>query len=84
MVLRQIDNTSLEAMKSFLAENRLPNEDLKLDNTYFFAYYDDAGKMVGTGGLEFYSSHALLRSIAVSENLRGKSVGKKIISSLNR
>lgn len=82
MTLRQIDNGSFETMKSFLAENKLPNGDLKLDNNYFFAYYDDGGKMVGTGGLEFYSSHALLRSIAVSETLRGTSVGKKIVSHL--
>lgn len=82
MILRQIDSDSFGALKSFLAENKLPDGDLKLDNSYFFAYHDDNGKIVGTGGLEFYSSHALLRSIAVSESFRGTSVGKKIVSHL--
>jgi amino-acid N-acetyltransferase len=40
------------------------------------------GKIIGSGGLEFYSMYALLRSVAVDQSERGKAYGKNIIRDL--
>ena len=76
------DPASLESVRDLLKASNLPFDDLRLDNSLFVRYYDSNKRMVGSGGLEFYSSDALLRSVAVVESERGKSVGDQIISDL--
>jgi amino-acid N-acetyltransferase len=83
MIKRHVtDQAAFEAFRAFLAENELPNADLTLTDNYLVAYYDENGTMIATGALEFYSSYSLLRSIAVCNELRGKSLGGKIVSDL--
>jgi amino-acid N-acetyltransferase len=48
----------------------------------FLVYYNTHDVLVGSGGLEFYNNLALLRSLAVSPELRGQQVGKEIVSQL--
>jgi amino-acid N-acetyltransferase len=45
-------------------------------------YYGENGKVIGSGGLEFYATYALLRSVAVEENERGNDIGKGIVNDL--
>ncbi len=76
------DQIALEKLQQFLKSNKLPAADIKLEGSLFFGYHNAAGKLVGSGGLEFYGTTALLRSIAVDEKLRGQSFGKKIVDDL--
>ena len=72
----------LNAMKDFLQVNQLPADDLHLDNSLLLTYYNADDALMGTGGLEFYGSKALLRSLAVSPELRGQQLGKQIVNDL--
>jgi amino-acid N-acetyltransferase len=83
MEARIIDQSELlNDVLSLLKNNKLPYQDIQLDNSLFVSYHDNAGTLVGSGGLEFYSSYALLRSLAVDESHRGKSLGKEIVNDL--
>lgn len=72
----------LDSLKEFLRSNNLPTEDVSLNKGLFLAYYNTHDVLVGSGGLEFYDNLALLRSLAVSPELRGQQVGKEIVSQL--
>lgn len=72
----------LETLKSFLVSNQLPAHDLTLTNNLLLAYYNTHESLVGSGGLEFYNNLALLRSLAVSPELRGQQLGKQIVADL--
>src|SRR5688500_6304669 len=83
MEAKVIDNeTSLTDLFNLLRVNNLPYQDIELENNLFVNYYDDSGKIIGCGGLEFYPPFALLRSLAVVENQRGRSIGKQIVQDL--
>lgn len=72
----------LDALRDFLQLNQLPNEDLKLTDSFYLNYYDSSDTVVGSGGLEFYGDKALLRSLAVSPAMRSQSLGKQIVEDL--
>ncbi len=72
----------LESLQNFLRSNLLPADDLTLDNNVFLSYYNSEEKLIGSGGLEFHGDKVLLRSLAVSQELRGQQVGKQIVSDL--
>ena len=74
--------SSLEDVLELLKVNKLPYQDIELDKNLFVSYHDAQGRMIGSGGLEFYSGYALLRSVAVAKALRGKSIGKEIVNDL--
>jgi N-acetylglutamate synthase-like GNAT family acetyltransferase len=72
----------LEDLKAFLKESSLPADDIRLEGNQFAIYRDSTGKIVGTGGLEFYGDYCLLRSVAVAPELRGTGIGKEIVTDL--
>jgi amino-acid N-acetyltransferase len=72
----------LESLKNFLKVNQLPADDLQLKNSLLLTYYNADDTLVGSGGLEFYEGKALLRSLAVSPELRGQQLGKQIVHDL--
>ena len=76
------DQLDLQQVQDLLKSNKLPYQDIQLDGNILISYHDGDGKMIGSGGLEFYNSYALLRSVAVDEKQRGKSFGKYIVSDL--
>lgn len=69
-------------LKDFLVANQLPAEDIQLENSSYLIFTDSNQQMVGCGGLEFYDEYALLRSLAVNQNIRGHHVGKHIVNNL--
>ena len=75
-------HSSLGDVLELLRESKLPYQDIDLRNNLFISYHGEEGRMIGSGGLEFYSNYALLRSVAVDEAHRGKSIGKKIVEDL--
>ncbi|MCW5911300.1 MAG: GNAT family N-acetyltransferase [Cyclobacteriaceae bacterium] len=72
----------LESLKQFLRVNNLPADDISLNNNLFLVFYNTHEALVGSGGLEFYNDLALLRSLAVSQELRGQQLGKEIVNQL--
>lgn len=76
------DEIALVKLQKFLQANKLPHTDIKINGNLFIGYHDEQGNLIGSGGLELYGDAALLRSIAVDESLRGKSLGKKIVEDL--
>jgi len=83
MFIKPIDDQqSFERGIALLKASGLPVGDLKLGETYLIGCYDEEGTLLGTGGLEFYNSFALMRSIAVDPNHKGNAIGKKIINNL--
>lgn len=79
---RATTERELESMKNFLRSNQLPADDLKLDSSCLLMYYNGDDKLMGTGALEFYNQHALLRSLAVSPEVRGQQLGKQMVYDL--
>lgn len=72
---RIVDNKAdFEAFKSLLRSAKLPADDLDLNRDLLVGYYEN-DTMVGTGGLEIYGDYALLRSLSVRADIRGKSIG---------
>jgi amino-acid N-acetyltransferase len=72
----------LEALQVFLRANQLPADDIRLNNCVYLTYYNTEETLVGSGGLEIYDTKALLRSLAVSPEIRGQQLGKQIVSDL--
>jgi amino-acid N-acetyltransferase len=78
MIEQKINDTQqLDAFKGLLREARLPIDDLDNQKQLLVGFYQ-AGELIGTGGLEIFDSCALLRSIAVRSDFRGKSIGSSI------
>lgn len=80
------DQIALEKLMKFLQLNKLPYQDINnaitTKDRLFFGYYDNTNELIGSGGLELYGNAALLRSVAVKENKRGKDLGKRIVNDL--
>ena len=70
------------AILALLQENDLPVEDLDESKTLFAFLVD--GQVAGTGGLEFLSNCALLRSISVRKDLQKKGLGRSIVGELEK
>ena len=70
---------SLDEIIVLLRENKLPFQDIQLVNSLYVGYHDEEGRLVGSAGLEFYLPYALIRSVAVRETQRGKSIGTRIV-----
>ena len=65
-----------------LEENKLPFRDLGLVEHVLVAYHDQSKTLVGCGALEWYGTHALLRSLAVAATFRGRHYGHQIVADL--
>lgn len=76
------DAETFNEFRSLLKVSGLPHADLDFRNHILIGYYDDEEKLIGTGALEIYKPYALLRSLAVSDALRGQSLGSKITDDL--
>lgn len=72
----------LSNVKDLLIENQLPYEDLsETDMEHFFGCGDQKNTN-GIIGLEKYGSDGLLRSLAVSSQLRGLGCGSDLVEQL--
>lgn len=75
------DTESFDAFRALLKSAGLPHQDLDYEKNILMAYYD-GNTMIGTGALEIYGNHALLRSLAVNDAARGRSIGSQITNDL--
>ncbi|MGV7245206.1 arsenate reductase (glutaredoxin) [Caballeronia sp. M23-90] len=62
----------------------LPIDDLKELGRCFFAFSTLAGSHIGYGGFEQYGNDALIRSIVVMPQCRGKGFGRHLVAALLR
>ncbi|MBK5278271.1 MAG: GNAT family N-acetyltransferase [Bacteroidia bacterium] len=76
------DQVALEKLQVFLRLNKLPADDIKLEGSLYFGYHDEGGDLAGSGGLELYGTTALLRSVAVQEKSRNRTLGNKIVEDI--
>src|SRR5262245_33097874 len=75
------DEKNFQEFRSLLKSSSLPADDLNFKKDLLVGYYED-GSMVGTGALEVYGHHALLRSLSVKLGTRGKALGTAITEHL--
>ena len=64
-------------IRALLAQHQLPNDDIAHHLGHFHAANLD-GRLVGTVGLEIYHPFALVRSLAVSQDLWGQGVAGEL------
>ena len=53
--------------------------DIALSNSLYFFGYHQHGKLVGAVGFEYFGTVALLRSLAVTAELRGSGLGRTLV-----
>ncbi len=71
----------LGALRSLLRESGLPDDDCDNPALYFCGIFDGE-ELIAAGGLEPASPCALLRSVAVRQDRRGKGLARRIIEHL--
>ena len=73
----------MPGVRALLESSGLPTSDLLISKPKFVVACDGA-RIVGAGALEIFGSAALLRSVVVSEELRGSGLGRTIVRELER
>jgi amino-acid N-acetyltransferase len=73
--------SDLEAIKQLLMDNELPVAGVE-DHWKTFVVARDGDRIVGCGGSEAYQNAALIRSIAVSPEYRGRGIGRLLVRQL--
>lgn len=79
--IRPARRSDLEAVEKLLAASMLPVEGVaeSLDG---FIVAETEGRLAGVAGLERCADNALLRSVAVAEEWRGRGVGNALVTQL--
>jgi amino-acid N-acetyltransferase len=72
-----------ESIRVLLEHNGLPTSDLTSSKPQFIVVCEGA-KILGTGALQRFGSSALLRSVAVDPDRRGRGLGRIIVEDLER
>jgi N-acetylglutamate synthase-like GNAT family acetyltransferase len=68
-------------LRTALLDARLPVDDLDRDGRRFFRFVSD-GRVVGYGGYEPHGEHALIRSVVVLPEARGRGYGRGVAALL--
>ena len=76
------DPDDIIRLQRFLEANNLPWQDVATGKASYWGHLDSQGELIGSGALEFYSTAALLRSVAVHNKMRGQLLGKQIVEEL--
>jgi len=77
--LRPATDADLSAVERLLTANSLPLEGVR-EALKDFVVAESGDDIVGVAGLEICSDSALLRSVAVSPDWRGKGVGRALVT----
>jgi amino-acid N-acetyltransferase len=77
-MIRQAEPQDLPAVLALLSEAKLPTEGVA-EHFHSFFVVDDGGRVVASVGLELRGDAALLRSLAVSADVRGTGVGTAVL-----
>lgn len=83
MQIRKAEAADLGEIRKLLDANGLPVEDVSSGLIEGFLVAEDAnGTIVGGGGLEQLGSSVLLRSLAVTSELRGRGIARELVARL--
>lgn len=83
MTFKEINPEDFEKVVDLLAESELDISDLKQPCIRLFQI-GEKGQIAGVGGLEIYGDQALLRSVAVRKDFRGKGFGKMLVIQIEK
>lgn len=75
---------SEQGVRKLLDQCNLPSSDLQSDHLDHFFAYGSADDLTGIVGLELFGPTALLRSLAVTDQLRGSGIGKALVAEAER
>jgi amino-acid N-acetyltransferase len=73
-------SSELPLIASFLREYELPHEDVSSKIKFIAAYFKQ--EMIGCIGVEAYTDHGLLRSLAVKKDFQNQGIGGQLINYL--
>jgi amino-acid N-acetyltransferase len=76
-------SADLQPIRSLLEASGLPTDDLIAASPQFFVIREP-GRIVAIGALERFGSAALLRSVAVTADRRGRGYGRRMTRELER
>ena len=82
MNISEVNQNSFSKAVALIKASGLPTEDIS-DITKLFAA-TEGDEVLGTIGIEFYDKVALLRSLAVTEVMRSKGLGKQLVEFIER
>ena len=74
----------LDAVLRLLKESGLPEDGVEANLRNFFVVRDGAGDVVGVAGAEYYGRQALLRSVVVRPDHRGRGIGARLVAAVIR
>jgi amino-acid N-acetyltransferase len=78
-IIRRAEARDLEAIVAIVAGASLPVNGVREFRSEFFVSVRD-GRVVGCCGLELYGGDALLRSVAVLDDERGRGTGARLVA----
>ena len=67
------------SIKSLLRDCELPSDDIRATHLENFFVIKDSDQILGSVGLEICGEFGLLRSLALSESLRGQGIGTRLV-----
>lgn len=73
-----------QAVKDLLSQCDLVVEDITPEKLHLFLAARKGEDLIGTIGMQKFGEAALLRSLAVAEAYRGKGIGKKLLTSVEK
>ena len=79
---RAVTQTERQEVMDLLQQQKLPVSDINEDTLLYILL--DGEKPVGTAGLDIFDDCALLRSISVTGEVRGKGYGRTLIEQIER
>lgn len=77
-MIRQAEPEDLSAVLALLSQAKLPTDGVA-ENFHSFFVFDDGGRVLASAGLELRGDAALLRSLAVSPDVRGTGLGAALL-----
>jgi amino-acid N-acetyltransferase len=77
-MIRQAEPQDLPAVLALLSEAKLPTDGVE-EHFHSFFVVDEDGRVVASAGLELRGDAALLRSLAVSPEVRGTGLGAAVL-----
>lgn len=82
IVIRRAERADLDNLLALLTRVELPHEGVAEHLQNFFVAQDQAGRLIGSAGLERYGSLALLRSVAVAPEHQHTGLGSRMTATL--
>lgn len=79
---KAVTQTERQEVMNLLQQQKLPVSDIKQDTLLYILL--DGEKPVGTAGLDIFDDCALLRSISVTDEVRGKGYGRTLNEQIER